>query len=296
MADKNNGRKYRNWSKNEDAKLVEALVNMVDVGGYKADNGFKSRYLQHLEQALKVSLPNSNILPRPHIESRMKTMKKDWQIVHDMLHGTNTSGFWCPHYEKFLDPPLSVWDSYLQVHIMYVHKEATKWKNKPFPHYEDLSYVFGKDRAHGNQARDYDGLDDENDVMEDNPISNEDQQSDEHMEYTPEDSHMPSQECSSQGTRKRKSRGDPLVDAIKNVTVILGDKIGKALDKLVVIEMEIHHKKSIVGSELAKMDLTPMEKFTALRKITCDPEAVLSFWDCEEGVARLEFVRYMLQE
>ncbi|KAJ9557161.1 hypothetical protein OSB04_011775 [Centaurea solstitialis] len=126
--------------------------------------------------------------------------------------------------------------------------------------------------------------------MEDNPILNEDQQSDEHMEYTPEDSHMPSQECSSQGTRKRKSRGDPLVDAIKNV-VILGDKIEKALDKLVVIEMEIHHKKSIVGSELAKMDLTSMEKFTALRKITRDPKAVLSFWDCEEGVARLECVR-----
>ena len=66
-------------------------------------------------------------------------------------------------------------------------------------------------------------------------------------------------------------------------------------EKLVLIEMEIHHKKSIVGSELAKMDLTSMEKFRALRKITRDPEAVLSFWDCE-GVAREEFVRYMLQE
>ena len=93
MADKNIGRKYRNSSKIEDAKLVDALMNIVNVGGYKADNDFKSGYLQHLEQALKVLLPDSNILGKTHIEPRIKTMKKYWQIVHDMLHGTNTSGF-----------------------------------------------------------------------------------------------------------------------------------------------------------------------------------------------------------
>lgn len=31
----------------------------------------------YLEQALKESLPNSGILGKPHIESRIKTMKKD---------------------------------------------------------------------------------------------------------------------------------------------------------------------------------------------------------------------------
>ena len=35
-----------------------------------------------------------------------------------------------------------------------VHKEAAKWKNKTFPHFEDLSIVFGKDRAQGSRARD----------------------------------------------------------------------------------------------------------------------------------------------
>ncbi|KAJ9546393.1 hypothetical protein OSB04_018936 [Centaurea solstitialis] len=52
-------RHYRNWSPNEEAKLVEALVNMTNTGAFKADNGFKTGYLQHLEQALKVSLPTS---------------------------------------------------------------------------------------------------------------------------------------------------------------------------------------------------------------------------------------------
>ncbi|CAI9259261.1 unnamed protein product [Lactuca saligna] len=86
-------RNYRPWTSNEETKLVEALVNMTNVGGFKADNGFKSGYLQHLEQALKQSLQNSGLLGKPHIESKIKTMKKDLQCVYDMVNGSNTSGF-----------------------------------------------------------------------------------------------------------------------------------------------------------------------------------------------------------
>nr|KAJ0216405.1 hypothetical protein LSAT_V11C300153630 [Lactuca sativa] len=102
-------RNYHNWTIPEDAKLVEALVNMVNMGEFKADNGFKSGYLQRLENAVKEKIPNSGILVEP-----------------------------------------SVWDSYIQV-----HKEARKWRNKIFPHYEDLCIIFGKDRAQGNKAKDF---------------------------------------------------------------------------------------------------------------------------------------------
>ncbi|CAI9295228.1 unnamed protein product [Lactuca saligna] len=70
-------RNYRTWTTHEDAKLVEAMLNMVNAGGFKVDNGFKSGYLQHLGQALKDSLPNAGILAKPHIESRIRTMKKE---------------------------------------------------------------------------------------------------------------------------------------------------------------------------------------------------------------------------
>ena len=73
MTDK--GRHYRNWTPIKDVKLVEALVNMVNTGGFKVDNGFKSGYLLHLKNALKESIPNSGIMGKPHIESRIKTMK-----------------------------------------------------------------------------------------------------------------------------------------------------------------------------------------------------------------------------
>nr|KAJ0189821.1 hypothetical protein LSAT_V11C800448160 [Lactuca sativa] len=74
------------WTSNEETKLVEELVNMTNAGGFKADNGFKSGYLQHLEQALKQSLSNSGLLNKPHIESKIKTMKKYWQCVYDMVN------------------------------------------------------------------------------------------------------------------------------------------------------------------------------------------------------------------
>nr|KAJ0219817.1 hypothetical protein LSAT_V11C200074480 [Lactuca sativa] len=69
-------RNYRPWTSNEEAKLVEVLLNMRNVEGFKVDNGFKFGYLQHLEQALKQSLPNSDLLGKPHVESKIKTKKK----------------------------------------------------------------------------------------------------------------------------------------------------------------------------------------------------------------------------
>ena len=109
-------RAYRPWTTHEDAKLVEALLNMVNTGGYKADNGFKSGYLQHLGQALKESLPASGLLPKPHIESRIRTMKKEWQIVYDMITGNNTSGFGYDSVNRCgtVESP-DVWDAYVKV-------------------------------------------------------------------------------------------------------------------------------------------------------------------------------------
>ncbi|CAI9267915.1 unnamed protein product [Lactuca saligna] len=143
-------RKYRPWTSIEETKLVEALVNMTTPGGFKADNGFKSGYLQYLEKALKQALPNSGLLGKPHIKSKIKTMKKDCQCVYDMVNGSNTSGFGYDPEKYCVTAEDLVWEAYLQV-----HKEVTRWKHKTFPYYEHLCIVFGKDRAQGNRARDF---------------------------------------------------------------------------------------------------------------------------------------------
>lgn len=88
------GKNKRKWKHEEDAKLVGVLLDMVNLGLYKADNGFKPGYLNYVEEKIQASLPNSGLKAKPHIESRIKTLKRDFNIVYDMLNGLNTSGFW----------------------------------------------------------------------------------------------------------------------------------------------------------------------------------------------------------
>lgn len=119
------GRNKRKWNDFQDSKLVEALLDMVNIGAYKAENGFKPGYLTFIEEKLQVSLPNSGLKTKPHIESRIKTMKKDFNIVYDMVQGQNTSGFGYDINKKCVNAEKDVWDTYLQVRffpycILYV--------------------------------------------------------------------------------------------------------------------------------------------------------------------------------
>ncbi|KAG9154112.1 hypothetical protein Leryth_000601 [Lithospermum erythrorhizon] len=87
------GKNKRKWTNIEDEKLVAALVDMVNIGACKAENGFKAGFLTYLEETLKVTLPNSGLKGKPHIDSRIKTLKGQFNIVYDMLNSPNVSGF-----------------------------------------------------------------------------------------------------------------------------------------------------------------------------------------------------------
>lgn len=88
---------------------------MVNLGKFKAENGFKPGFLNYVEEKLQVSLPNSGLKAKPHIESRIKTLKKDFAIIYDMLNGSNTSGFGYDPIKKCITAEKAVWDTYLQV-------------------------------------------------------------------------------------------------------------------------------------------------------------------------------------
>ncbi|KAI3748576.1 hypothetical protein L6452_11734 [Arctium lappa] len=293
MASQN--RNYRVWTNHEEAKLVEALVAMVNTGSFKADNGFKSGYLTYLENALKDSLPTSNILGRPHIESKLKIMKKDWMIVHDMLSGSYTSGFGYDSVQHCVVADDQVWESYLQV-----HKGAGKWRNKTFPFYEDLCIVFGKDRAQGNRARDF------VEVEEEVNIEDQEQHMHEELDDVMATSHiqggnanMPSEETSSGRGRKRKRRVDPMADVFNSAVTKLGESLEKMANKLnkgIDREEELDKKRSLITSEVSKMQsFTQSQKFTVISKIREDPERVNMFWDLPEA-DREAFVKWILDE
>ncbi|PWA69218.1 hypothetical protein CTI12_AA236870 [Artemisia annua] len=156
-------RNKRTWTAEEDEKLIEALMVLHASRKYGAENGFKPGYNQAVQNLLDISLPNSGLKADPHIKSRLKTWRTNFSIVHDMILGSNTSGFgWDPD-KCVLTAPDDVWDSYLKT-----HPEATKFRDKSFPLYHKLSTVFGKDRANGSRAIDL-GDDDVVSATEDTP-------------------------------------------------------------------------------------------------------------------------------
>ncbi|XP_076885892.1 uncharacterized protein LOC143535553 [Bidens hawaiensis] len=283
-----NNRTYHGWSSDEDAKLVEALINMVNMGGFRSDNGFRSGYLQHLEASLKESLPGSGILGKPHIESRIKTMKRDWQVVYDML---KTSGF---GYNKELNCVTTnapgVWESYIES-----HRNASKWQNKRLPHYEELCVIFGKDQAEGNKAKS--AVEMEQEVNVEEQESRGDDDLDEHNHNDGSNSSFQVEETSSGCTKKRirmKQSHDFLdavnlfADRLKETSSALSAKMSEDIK----FELDLKKKTMMLPSELSKMtSLTQLDRFRAVEKIKGDN--VMTFWSLDEE-EREAWVRFLL--
>ncbi|KAK0607310.1 hypothetical protein LWI29_012966 [Acer saccharum] len=87
------GQNKRFWTEEEDNKLIESLLKLNNNGRFKSEGSFKPGHLKELEKKLHEKLPRCDLLAKPHIESRMKTLKTHFHIVHDMLTGLNCSGF-----------------------------------------------------------------------------------------------------------------------------------------------------------------------------------------------------------
>ncbi|KAK9153315.1 hypothetical protein Sjap_000795 [Stephania japonica] len=126
------------------------MREMVEAGVYKADNGFKPGYLHFLEEKMRASCPSSGFKAKPHIESRVKTLKKDWTTVHDILTGARhgCSGFGYDNGTNTIVASDDVWVDYIKN-----FPEAEKWRGKRFYYYDECCYIFGNDRATGEDAR-----------------------------------------------------------------------------------------------------------------------------------------------
>ncbi|KAA8518047.1 hypothetical protein F0562_015533 [Nyssa sinensis] len=120
------------------------MFHAVNTRNHRADNGFKLGFYNVVERELNVKLPGVGIKAKPHIESRIKTMKRDFNIVYDMLYGPNTNGFGWDNDKKCVVAEPPVWEEYIKISS---HKGAAMFKHKSLPHFVELFIIFGKDRA-----------------------------------------------------------------------------------------------------------------------------------------------------
>ncbi|KAM3708278.1 hypothetical protein ACB098_02G086300 [Castanea mollissima] len=140
------GTKFQ-WTAEEDDKLVECLLELAGDVKWKAENGFKAGFTAKLEELLEKKLPGCGIKASPHIESRYKTLRKQYRAIADML-GPNASGFGWNDNEKMVVVEKQIFEDWVKG-----HPDAKGLRNKRFPHFDDLALVFGKDRASGDRAQ-----------------------------------------------------------------------------------------------------------------------------------------------
>ncbi|KAK2643783.1 hypothetical protein Ddye_018978 [Dipteronia dyeriana] len=113
----------RNWTPEEEDVMITILEGIVADGGRCDTVSFK---------------------PGKHVQNKMKRLKDKYSAAYDML---NTSEFGWNDTNKCVTVSPEILEEYLKKHM---NKNYTA--NRPFPHYERLVTVFGKDRATGNMA------------------------------------------------------------------------------------------------------------------------------------------------
>ena len=104
----------RQWTPQEDAKLVECLVELATTT-WKCENGtFKSGYAKQLEKMIDEKLPRCGLKATPHIESRVKMLKKHYFAIVEMM-GPAASGFGWNDKDKMIVVEREIYKEWVKV-------------------------------------------------------------------------------------------------------------------------------------------------------------------------------------
>ncbi|MBA0642077.1 hypothetical protein Goklo_026529 [Gossypium klotzschianum] len=96
---------------------------------------------------------------KPNLESRIRTLKRDWAIVYDMLSRKDNSDFGWDEHKQLVVAEDVVWNSYISS-----HKEAGQFRHRIFFYYHQLTAIYVKDRATRKDAQTTDDIVEEIDV------------------------------------------------------------------------------------------------------------------------------------
>ncbi|XP_021809838.1 uncharacterized protein LOC110753277 [Prunus avium] len=135
------GLNKRFWTTKEDSALVESLQELYHDTSWRDDNGFKNGYLGHIEAMLEFKLPGCGIHASPHIESRVKTLKKKYSALCEMLA---QNGFGWDDEQMMLVCDRRVYDEWVKK-----RKEASGLYGRSFPFYYIFGEIYGKGRPIG---------------------------------------------------------------------------------------------------------------------------------------------------
>ena len=103
------------WMKEEEATLVECMVEFVSARGWKSDNGtFRPGYLAQLLRMMTAKLPGCNVHETTVIDCSIKTLKRSYQAIAEM-HDPSCSGFGWNDDAKCIVAEKELFDNWVRV-------------------------------------------------------------------------------------------------------------------------------------------------------------------------------------
>ncbi|XVF41877.1 hypothetical protein PTKIN_Ptkin01aG0316000 [Pterospermum kingtungense] len=213
-------------------------------------------------------LPSANIKAKPHIESRIKTLKKDWSIIFDMVQGNCTSGFGWDSKKNMVTAEDAVWESYITS-----HKDAVQFRTRFFCFYNELSQIYAKDRATGQNAQTAaDILEDI--ALEENVEINEGTEHESQFELSSYDMDI-SNRVPQISTSSRRKRKVSEIDESITAATLLGDKLSDNIGSERVLQQKVQELYGALGEIEG---LATDEMYIALSKILDHPSQMLVFF------------------
>ncbi|KAL8514499.1 hypothetical protein ACS0TY_013563 [Phlomoides rotata] len=105
-----NDKGRRGWSVREEQVLSEAMKKIV-LEGWKTKNGFKIGYLNLLSTYMKQTFTNTDLKPKPHINSRITVWKRNYHSLFEILKNT---GVGLDSTTKMIEATDEQWDAFMK--------------------------------------------------------------------------------------------------------------------------------------------------------------------------------------
>ncbi|CAN1262326.1 hypothetical protein LINPERPRIM_LOCUS11242 [Linum perenne] len=138
-------RDYKTWTPELDAALIRAMLQLVENKEVESGN-FQNGGFKKIETLMQTIIPGCPMKVVPHIKSRHGLFKNKYIAITEVKNG-GASGFGWDESKQQIVADDEVFQGWAK------RFPGSKGLNKkPFPYYDQLARIFGKDRAEGGES------------------------------------------------------------------------------------------------------------------------------------------------